>query len=141
MHSLNRAPCQTMEKIRLAIVEDNPTESLMMKLAFGGMEHLEIDHYPDAKALMEANAADPDVLVLDLMLPDMDGLELLARVQKRSPKTRTVIVSAQEDINVIAKAQEAGVYNYVVKHAGCLRYLKRVIEDLLVIVRTEGQSA
>lgn len=129
-----------MEKINVFVVEDNPTESLMMKMAFGGLAEVEITYFPDGAALLEALDQKPEMLILDLMLPDIEGMDLLALVNERSPDTRTVIVSAQEDINVIGRAQREGVFNYVVKNESCLRYLRRVIEDLTVIVAADKKA-
>ncbi len=59
----------------------------------------------------------PDVLVLDLMMPSLSGLELLRIVPQRSPPTRVVVVSMHSNNAFIAEALKNGAIGYVLK--GC----------------------
>jgi DNA-binding NarL/FixJ family response regulator len=69
----------------------------------------------------------PDVLVLDLMLPGLNGFEVARQVRRRVPRTRVVVLSMHADAAYVAEALRAGAVGYVVKDAG--------IEDLLRAVR------
>ena len=124
-------------KHSIFIVEDNRTEGLIMKLAFSGIENVETHYFASGKELLDNLSKAPDVLVLDMILPDIQGIELLGIVRQKSPKTRIVIVSAEEKHGLIAEAQKEGIFNYVVKNESCLRYLKQVMEDLLLIIRSQ----
>ncbi len=57
----------------------------------------------------------PDVLVLDLMLPGLSGLEALRILRERSPRTRTVILSMHSNNAFIAQALQNGAIGYVLK--------------------------
>src|SRR6266404_1750806 len=57
----------------------------------------------------------PDVLVLDLMLPGLSGLEALRILRERSPRTRIVILSMYSTIAFIAQALQNGAIGYVLK--------------------------
>ncbi len=129
-----------MKKHRLFIIEDNRTESLVMKLAFSGFENLEVSFFDRGEALLAALGTEPDIILLDLVLPDIHGLELIRRLRARPSSARLVVLSAQEDISVVAQVQAEGVFNYVVKSDGCLRYVKQVIEDLLVVIEATSAS-
>ena len=59
----------------------------------------------------------PDVLVLDLVMPRMDGLELLRRLQRDPPGTRVVVLSAYTDPALIAEVVNAGGWAYISKGA------------------------
>ena len=61
---------------------------------------------------------DPDVLVLDLMLPGLSGLDLTRQVLKRSPRTRVVILSMYSSVAYVAEALRNGAMAYVLKDAG-----------------------
>lgn len=68
-------------------------------------------------ALLAARDESPDLILLDLMMPDMDGLEVLRRL-KADPHTATVPVvlfSAVDDPNVVARAMSGGAKDYWVK--------------------------
>jgi len=58
----------------------------------------------------------PDVLVADLMMPDLNGLEVCRRVKQAAPETAVVIVTAFDDAEVQAVALEAGASAIVLKH-------------------------
>ena len=60
----------------------------------------------------------PDVALLDLRMPVMDGITAAREIKERSPRTRVVILSAYEEDSLQAEAQEAGVYCYLVKGCG-----------------------
>jgi len=69
----------------------------------------------------------PDVLVMDLMMPGLSGLEALRVVRERSPRTRTVILSMYSSNAAVAQALQNGATGYVLK--GCNE------EDLVRAVR------
>jgi DNA-binding NarL/FixJ family response regulator len=59
----------------------------------------------------------PDVAVIDLQMPRMDGLEAAAEIAHLSPETRVVIFSAVSEAAVVAAAQETSVAGFVKKGA------------------------
>jgi NarL family two-component system response regulator LiaR len=68
----------------------------------------------------------PDVLVVDLMMPDVDGLEVCRRVKQAAPETDVIIVTAFEDSRVRAIALRDGASAFVPK-AGAAASLERTI--------------
>jgi len=59
----------------------------------------------------------PDVLVLDLMMPSLNGLEVTRRIKRRSPHTRVVILSMYADEAYVVEALRAGAEAYVLKES------------------------
>jgi DNA-binding NarL/FixJ family response regulator len=59
----------------------------------------------------------PDVLVVDLMMPDLNGLEICRRVKHAAPETAIVIVTAFDDAETQKVALEAGASAFIPKHA------------------------
>src|SRR5271166_3542424 len=84
-------------------------------------------------ALRLAEKLQPDVLVLDLMMPTLSGLEVARRMARRSPRTRIVVLSMHSHESYVVEALSAGATAYVVKDAGA--------SELLAAVRSaaEGQ--
>jgi DNA-binding NarL/FixJ family response regulator len=80
------------------------------------------------EALRLAERHKPDVLVLDLMLPGLNGFEVTRQVRRRSPKTQVVILSIHSDPAYVAEAVRAGACGYVAKDADAA--------DLLTAVRS-----
>ncbi len=69
----------------------------------------------------------PDILIVDLMLPDLNGLEVTRRVAQQSPKTRVVVLSMRSVESYVLEALNLGAYAYVLKMSSA--------EDLVYAVR------
>ena len=74
----------------------------------------------------------PQVLVLDLMMSALSGLEVLRRVKASSPQTQTIILSMHAEESYIVEALRAGARGYVLKGAG--------VESLAEAVRTAARG-
>jgi len=57
----------------------------------------------------------PDVVVLDVKLPDADGLELLPQLKKRWPDTEVIVLTGYDDVSMAVEAGKRGAYNFVTK--------------------------
>jgi DNA-binding NarL/FixJ family response regulator len=68
----------------------------------------------------------PDVLVLDLMLPGLGGLDVLREVARRAPRTRTVILSMHANEAYVVAAFRAGAAGYVLKEEGARELVKAI---------------
>jgi two-component system response regulator NreC len=71
----------------------------------------------------------PDVLVLDLMMPGLSGLEVLRVVPQRSPRTRVVVLSMYSSSAFVAEALKHGALGYVLKDA-CEEDLARAVREV-----------
>jgi len=70
----------------------------------------------------------PDVLVLDLMMPGLNGIEVTRQVGKRSPQTRVLILSMHADDDYVLEALRNGATGYVLKDTGVAELVKAVHE-------------
>ena len=68
----------------------------------------------------------PDVLLLDLMMPDMSGFEVARAVRQSSPETKIVILTLHANEAYALEALEAGAMGYVIKHAGFEELLRAI---------------
>ncbi len=68
-------------------------------------------------ALEQAAEHKPDVILLDINLPQVGGLEVLAKLKAAHPKIPVVIVSSQSTMKTVIQARELGAEAYVLKHA------------------------
>jgi DNA-binding NarL/FixJ family response regulator len=84
------------------------------------------------EAVRLAERLRPDVLVLDLMLPGLNGLEVTRRVTHRPPRPRVVILSMYSNEAYVVEALKAGASAYVLKEAGA--------EQLLQAIRAVGKG-
>jgi DNA-binding NtrC family response regulator len=120
---------------KLFVIEDNRTEGMLLQLALAEIEELEMRTFPTAEAMLDRLYENPAIAIVDLILPDMSGLDLIKKIKAQNENVKIVVVSAQRSIDVIAELQAEGIYNYLIKSEACLNYLHDVIEDLLIIIK------
>lgn len=70
------------------------------------------------EALQKIELTRPDVLIIDMMMPNLNGLEVLLQVKKLSPKTRTIVFSMQSAEPYVVEALRAGADGYILKETG-----------------------
>lgn len=114
--------------IRLLLVDDHAMVRQGLSLALGLQPDMEVVGQAGNGALGVELAAQlrPDVLLLDLNMPDLDGIEVLQRVRRVAPETRVLILSGiHADARVFATV-EAGVDGYIVKDATTAELLNAI---------------
>jgi len=100
----------------LFVVEDDPALREFLRLAF----REEVDEVVassdcrTALTLMDRGIS-PDVILLDLMLPGMSGLEFLETTLSRKTRPKIIVISALSDVNTVVKAMQLGAMDYVQK--------------------------
>lgn len=78
-----------------------------------------------------AQAFHPDIVVMDLMMPNLNGLEALKQVRKHSPKTRVIVLSMQSADPYVLEAFRAGASGYVLKDSAPDEILHAIHASLL----------
>ncbi len=103
-----------MPSSRLLVVEDDDRIRLSLQMALED-EGYEVDAVPTGElALVRQEEHPADVVLLDLMLPGLDGFDVLRQL-RRTSDVPVVVVSAREDTHDIVAALEAGADDYLVK--------------------------
>ena len=113
--------------IRVLLVEDNPGDARLLReiLAEAGAHRFELTHHTTlAEALAELSEGGIDVVLLDLSLPDSNGLDTFVRVHSEAPGIPIVVLTGLADETLAAGALREGAQDYLVKG--------RVDPDLLV---------
>jgi DNA-binding response OmpR family regulator len=100
---------------RVLVVDDDPTVAEVV-LGYLRRDGLEAAHAPDGiSALRIAESAPPDLVVLDLMLPGIDGLEVCRRLRAQRPDLPVVMLTARGEEEDRIAGLEVGADDYVVK--------------------------
>ena len=120
-----------IQPIRVALVEDNAPLRLQLAQLIGGAPgFLCVGDFADAEsALAGLPAAAPDVVLMDIQLSKMSGVECVARLKHRLPDVKVVMLTAYDDSDTIFQALENGASGYLLKRTPPADLL-RSIEDV-----------
>jgi len=100
------------------LVDDQPIVAAAMRRLIAGEPNLELHYCSDpAEAIQVANAISPTVILQDLVMPGIDGLELLRvfRQNASTAETPIVVLSANDDPRAKSTSFDAGASDYLVK--------------------------
>lgn len=108
-----------MDKIKVLIVDDHAVLRDGIRALLDVPEDIEmVGEASEGKdALEKTQELAPDVVLMDLMMPGMDGLEATRRLKKKAPKVKVLILSQHDNREYILSAIKAGAAGYVVKKA------------------------
>lgn len=101
----------------LSVIEDDPAIRLGLVRALGERGHVVTTSASGLSGLQQVIDTRPDLVVLDLGLPDVDGLQVLSMLRAVSA-VPVVVVTARDEDDVIVRALNAGADDYVVKPFG-----------------------
>lgn len=125
-------------RVRVLIADDTPDMRLLIRLAMADRSELELvgEAENGQQAIDLAAALRPDLLVLDIFMPVLDGLQALPRLKQVAPDTRVVILSVLPTDAHRDTALAAGAAAIVEKHTGINELVDEVLRgaDLLDVV-------
>jgi PAS domain S-box-containing protein len=118
------------EKINILLVEDNPGDArlidIYLKESFGNIFTLmTADYLSKGIELLEQHSF--NIIILDLSLPDSDGLDSFKRIHQRAPETPIIVLTGMEDESMGINAMKLGAQDFLVKGKLKISSLKRSI--------------
>lgn len=106
-----------MEKIRLILVDDHELIRQGVRRSLERFPHLQVvGEAGDGEGALElVKTSQPDVMVLDIRMPKLNGVGVLNLTKELSPKTKTLVLSAYDDDDYVLTLMEAGANGYLLK--------------------------
>lgn len=118
-----------MDKIRLVLVDDHEVVRNGLRMLLEHQQNMEIigEASTGARAIELAAQLQPDVIVMDITLPDISGIEATREIKKAQPSSAIVALTIHEDEQYFFEMLQAGASGYVPKRAAS--------EDLISAIR------
>src|SRR5258706_2703795 len=122
---------KSKSKIRLLLVDDHPVVRKGIHSCLDRSDRFEIvgEAVDGAEALRKARDLSPDIVLMDINMPHMNGLEATKLLQRESPQTKVLILSVHNDKKSVLQIIRSGARGYVLKDAAP-EELVRAIESI-----------
>jgi PAS domain S-box-containing protein len=129
--------------VRVLLVEDNPGDAQLVEIMLseaGSSAGFEVAHAGTlGEALGRLAEASFNIILLDLSLPDLSGLETVSRMRKAAPRTPIVVLSGYDDEEVAFEAVQRGAQDYLIKGQGDGELIARTIRYSIERRRAEEE--
>ena len=119
--------------MRVLVVDDHPAFRHALSSALEMVDDIEVAGQAGGglAACHEAEQLDPDVIIMDLSMPDLSGIDAMKRIHERRPDLPVVILTAHADDGTEREALEAGASGFVAKGTG--------LRDLVVMLHEAAE--
>jgi len=124
-----------MDHIKILIVDDHPMmrEALQMSLAGESDMNVIGEASNGVEALKFLETYAPDIILMDLLMPDMDGLETIDRIIRSNPQMKILVLSSMEEEERVVSAIQMGALGYFPKTAPrqyLLEAIRKVVDGI-----------
>jgi DNA-binding NtrC family response regulator len=128
----------TSHPAKLVLIDDDPAMvRLLASILRRSFRHdIEMQPYSDpALALDYLERELVDIVVTDLEMPEIDGLEILRVAKSRNPCAQVLLVTGHSSVNALLEALEYGASDYLLKPVDEMSFLQRIGDALARVVR------
>lgn len=115
-----------MERFKILVVDDEPDflETIIKRLKARGIEVAGVDS--GLKALEFLDRGETDVIILDVKMPGMDGIEALREIKKKKPLVEVIMLTGHASVESGIQGMELGAFDYVMKPVALDELLEKV---------------
>jgi two-component system response regulator AtoC len=118
--------------IKLFLIEDEFAFAKVMQTWLSKhIPDMEIIHYSSAQQALNNLHHNPDIISVDYNLPDMNGLELMKKIKAFNENIPVIILSGQEEVEVVVNAYKNGAYDYIIKKDNCIVDLSNSVKNII----------
>jgi DNA-binding NarL/FixJ family response regulator len=120
--------------LRVLVVDDHPAFRRALTSALRMVKDIEVagEAGGGVAATQQAHALEPDVVLMDLSMPDLDGIEAMREIHKKKPDLPVVILTAHADPGIEREAMAAGASGFLAKGIG--------LEDLVIVLHEAADT-
>ncbi|MDR6631422.1 two-component system KDP operon response regulator KdpE [Phyllobacterium sp. 1468] len=129
----------TNSSVKILIVDDEPPIRKLLRLGLSTQGYSVVEAMNASAAIEQIALAQPDLIVLDLGLPDLSGYELLRRWRDEGSDLPVVVLSSRTDEGGIVQALELGADDYITKPFGMNELVARIRVALRHRLQQQGE--
>lgn len=108
---------ETAEKIRILLVDDQAMVRRGLRMRLGVEPDFEVvGEAENGRVMDQVEALSPDVVLMDVSMPEMDGIQATAALTASTSRAAVVMLSLHDDARVVGRAFAAGAVGFVAKH-------------------------
>lgn len=119
------------ENVKVLIVDDERDMCWVLSRVFEDAGYKVITAVDGKETLTKVEKEEPELVILDVKLPDMGGMEVLSTIKKVKPEIGVIMISAYGTEEIRKKAMRIGAYDFIDKPFSVERILRTVKEALL----------
>ena len=121
---------------KILVVDDEDSVRLFLQDFLFDRDFNAIAAATGEEALEKMAKEKPDIVLLDITMPGMSGLECLERIKEKFPKTVVIMMSAQTEVSLISRAKQLGAFDYITKPFS----LEDLESELVNLIRQSGSA-
>ena len=108
------------KRVRMMLVDDHPVVKMGLKMMLEQSRGFEIvgEASDGVEAVATAEQLQPDVIVMDVMMPELDGIEACRTIMEKLPATQVLMLTASTEKDAVIEAVAAGATGYLQKYSG-----------------------
>ncbi|OFY49653.1 MAG: regulator [Bacteroidetes bacterium GWF2_41_31] len=115
---------------KIFVVEDDEWYSKLLVHNLSLNPDYEIESFTNGKDCLANLHKNPDVITLDYRLPDMQGLEILKNIKAENEEIQVILISEQDEIEVVVELLKYGAYDYIVKSKDIRERLLNTVQNI-----------
>ncbi|HBC78005.1 MAG TPA: regulator [Bacteroidales bacterium] len=120
----------TERPVKIFVVEDNEWYNKLLVYTLSLNPDYEVKSFFNARDFLKSLDESPDIVTLDYRLPDLSGLDVLKRIRQENDNIQVILISEQEDIDLVVTLLKMGAYDYITKSNDIKERLLNTIQNL-----------
>jgi len=124
---------------RIYVVDDDRHYARMLSYRLDKNANYNVSVFNNGEDVLNALDNKPDLVLLDIMMPGIDGVDVLKQMNTRMPEVPVIMVSAQGVIDTAVEAMKLGAYDYITKGQDDLVKLDAIVRNVLEKVSLERE--
>ena len=120
MSGMRKTTLDRTERARILIVDDDANVRFLLTLEISKRGHEVVEAADGVQAIEEMSRGNFDIVLTDIGMPGMDGLELAAWIKRTRPDTDVIVMTSYASIESAATAVRLGAFDYLLKNFGVM---------------------